>query len=393
MEKEELSLGGFDAILDNFVPKTPEDTFKTDDVQEPLDDDDLESIKKNSVEPVLKNKEINKEKDTEEDDTEEEEDIVEEPKVKTTKKEKKADEKLEDNADVDDTEDIDTNNDDDSESTVVSDFFDAISEKLGWEFGEDEEKPKDVESLIDYFTKTIEEESKPAYYSEEVEALDNFVKQGGDIKKYLTIDSEIDLDNLDMDEEDNQKAIVKKLLKEKGFSDKQIEKKVSKYEDAGLLEDEAQDALEDLKEINEQKKEQLLKEQKKQHEQQLQIQQSFYNGVVDEIKGLNNIRGIAVPEKDKKVLIDYILKPDTDGRTKYQKDYAKSGVKGLIESAYFTMNADKLLAAAKREGNNSAVDRFKHSLKNTSISTKSKKQLGRSDDSIWSSMTRQLRIS
>ena len=393
MEKEELSLGGFDAILDNFVPKTPEDTFKTDDVQEPLDDDDLESIKKNSVEPVLKNKEINKEKDTEEDDTEEEEDIVEEPKVKTTKKEKKADEKLEDNTDVDDTEDIDTNNDDDSESTVVSGFFDAISEKLGWEFGEDEEKPKDAESLIDYFTKMIEEESKPAYHSEEVEALDNFVKQGGDIKKYLTIDSEIDLDNLDMDEEDNQKAIVKKLLKEKGFSDKQIEKKVSKYEDAGLLEDEAQDALEDLKEINEQKKEQLLKEQKKQHEQQLQIQQSFYNGVVDEIKGLNNIRGIAVPEKDKKVLIDYILKPDTDGRTKYQKDYAKSGVKGLIESAYFTMNADKLLAAAKREGNNSAVDRFKHSLKNTSISTKSKKQLGRSDDSIWSSMTRQLRIS
>ena len=393
MEKETLSLGGFDAILDSFVPKTPEDAFKTDDVQEPLDDDDLESIKKNSVEPVLKNKEINKEKDTEEDDTEEEEDIVEEPKVKTTKKEKKADEKLEDNTDVDDTEDIDTNNDDDSESTVVSGFFDAISEKLGWEFGEDEEKPKDVESLIDYFTKMIEEESKPAYHSEEVEALDNFVKQGGDIKKYLTIDSEIDLDNLDMDEEDNQKAIVKKLLKEKGFSDKQIEKKVSKYEDAGLLEDEAQDALEDLKEINEQKKEQLLKEQKKQYEQQLQIQQSFYNGVVDEIKGLNNIRGIAVPEKDKKVLIDYILKPEADGKTKYQKDYAKSGVKGLIESAYFTMNADKLLAAAKREGNNSAVDRFKKSLRNTSISSKSNKQNNRSDDSIWSSMTRQLRIS
>src|SRR5574344_1956350 len=203
MEKEELSLGGFDAILDNFVTKMPEDTVKRDDVWEPLDDDDLESIKKNSVEPVLKNKEINKEKDTEEDDTEEEEDIVEEPKVKTTKKEKKADEKLEDNTDVDDTEDIDTNNDDDSESTVVSGFFDAISEKLGWEFGEDEEKPKDVESLIDYFTKMIEEESKPAYHSEEVEALDNFVKQGGDIKKYLTIDSEIDLDNLDMDEEDN----------------------------------------------------------------------------------------------------------------------------------------------------------------------------------------------
>jgi len=167
--------------------------------------------------------------------------------------------------------------------------------------------------------------------------------------------------------------VVKQLLKEKGFSTKQIDKKITKYEEAGLLEDEAQDAIEDLKEINEKKKEQLLTEQKKQYELQVQRQQEMYTSVVDEIKGLNNIRGIVVPEKDKKVLIDYILKPDTDGKTKYQKDYAKNGVKGLIESAYFTMNADKLLAAAKREGNNSAVDKFKNSLKNTSINSRSKR--------------------
>ena len=68
---------------------------------------------------------------------------------------------------------------------------------------------------------------------------------------------------------------------------------------------------------------------------------------MSEIKSLKDVRGIAIPDKDKRTLIDYILKPDADGRTKYQKDYAKGGVKNLIESAYFTMNADKLLAAAK----------------------------------------------
>lgn len=123
-------------------------------------------------------------------------------------------------------------------------------------------------------------------------------------------------------------------------------------------------------------------------------QQKFYNNVVSEIKGLKNIRGITVPEKDKKVLIDYILKPDTDGKTKYQKDYAKGGVKNLIESAYFTMNADKLLEAAKKAGSNSAIDRFKNSLKTTSVNTRSKQISKSSDDEpIWSNIARKLRIS
>jgi len=126
----------------------------------------------------------------------------------------------------------------------------------------------------------------------------------------------------------------------------------------------------------------------------LQRQQQFYDNVVSEIKGLKNIRGITVPEKDKKVLMDYILKPDIDGKTKYQKDYAKGGVKNLIESAYFTMNADKLIEAAKREGNNSAIDKFRRSLKSSSITTKSRKQAtGSDDDPIWFSAARQLRIS
>lgn len=393
MDKK-MTLGGFEAVLDSFIPN-PDGGFRNSNVDEnvnvnadefeSLDDEELEDIKNNNSE--VKNK---KEKPVEEQDTEEEEieeeDIEDKPKRKPgrPRKEETIEEETEEEEEVEDN----------NEENVVTNFFDAMAEKLNWEFEEGEEKPKSVDELINYFQNVIEENSKPEYSSEEVEALDNFVKQGGDLKKYLTIDAELDLDDIDIEDEANQKLVVKQLLKEKGFSTKKIDKLVSRYEEAGLLEDEAQDALEDLKEIKEEKKKQLLEDQKKAYREQLQRQQQFYDNVVSEIKGLKNIRGITVPEKDKKVLMDYILKPDTDGKTKYQKDYAKGGVKNLIESAYFTMNADKLIEAAKREGNNSAIDKFRRSLKSSSITTKSRKQATSSDDDpIWFSAARQLRIS
>lgn len=392
MDKK-MTLGGFEAVLDSFIPN-PDGGFRNSNVDEnvnvnadefeSLDDEELEDIKNNNIE-VKNKKEKPVEEGTEEEEIEEE-DIEDKPKRKPgrPRKEETIEEETEEEEGVEDN----------NEENVVTNFFDAMAEKLNWEFEEDEDKPKSVDELINYFQNVIEENSKPEYSSEEVEALDNFVKQGGDLKKYLTIDAELDLDDIDIEDEANQKLVVKQLLKEKGFSTKKIDKLVSRYEEAGLLEDEAQDALEDLKEIKEEKKKQLLEDQKKAYQIQLQRQQQFYDNVVSEIKGLKNIRGITVPEKDKKVLMDYILKPDTDGKTKYQKDYAKGGVKNLIESAYFTMNADKLIEAAKREGNNSAIDKFRRSLKSSSITTKSRKQATSSDDDpIWFSAARQLRIS
>lgn len=392
MDKK-MTLGGFEAVLDSFIPN-PDGGFRNSNIDEnvnvdadefeSLDDEELEDIKKNNIE--VKNKKENPVEEGTEEEEIEEEDIEDKPKRKPgrPRKEETIEEETEEEEGVEDN----------NEENVVTNFFDAMAEKLNWEFEEDEDKPKSVDELINYFQNVIEENSKPEYSSEEVEALDNFVKQGGDLKKYLTIDAELDLDDIDIEDETNQKLVVKQLLKEKGFSTKKIDKLVSRYEEAGLLEDEAQDALEDLKEIKEEKKKQLLEDQKKAYREQIQRQQQFYDNVVSEIKGLKNIRGITVPEKDKKVLMDYILKPDTDGKTKYQKDYAKGGVKNLIESAYFTMNADKLIEAAKREGNNSAIDKFRRSLKSSSITTKSRKQAtGSDDDPIWFSAARQLRIS
>lgn len=383
MEKHNNILGGFETVIDSFIPKTEQEQ----EMQQLIENEDDLEFDKNNIEddPIVEKMKKDGKIENKKDD-----DPIEEPEKKDNDKEEKTTVKVDKNDKKE--EDTIIDNQDDLEPQLITNFFDAIAERLNWSDVEDEDKPKDVDSLIDYFQKVIEEDSKPTYASEEMENLDNFVKQGGELSKYLKIEQEFDLDNIDLEDENNQKSIVKLLLREKGFNEKQIDKKIQKYEDAGLLEDEAEDALEDLKEIKEQKKEQLLAEQKRTFEEYKQRQQDFYNSVTNEIKDLKNIRGIAIPEKDKKVLIDYILKPDSDGKTKYQKDYAKDSIKNLIESAYFTMNADKLIEAAKREGSNTAINKFKNSLKNTSINSRSKTVDRNSDNTtIWNTFTRQLR--
>ena len=391
------TLNGFEAILDIMNPNVGKDNnnFDIDDAVEELTDEELEAITKQKTSKTDDNNDDD-DVDIDDDDI----DDTDDKKKKTSTKKNNKDNKntvtkTDDSDDDSDTDDDSVDNDPDEESTVVTKFFDALSEKLNWEDIEDSEKPKTAEDLVEYFKEIIEENSVPNYASEEIEKLDEFVRNGGNLRDYLQIDADIDLDEIDITEdENNQKLVLREFLKEKGFNNKQIEKKLTKYEDAGLLEDEAEDALEALKEIKIKRKEQLLAEQEKQARYNKKKQQEFFNNVVAEIKGMDNIYGIDIPEKDKKALLEYIFKPDSNGVTKYQKDYAKS-LKNLVTSAYFTMKGDSLIDIAKKKGKRDAFDTFKQSLtKNSGVNKKSRRQIINDDDtsSIWNAFTRQLRV-
>ncbi|MBO5424997.1 MAG: hypothetical protein J6A25_05745 [Lachnospiraceae bacterium] len=381
------TLFGFEAISDMFSENHSNTTLLTgtpDDTD--LSDEDLEELKKQSANarpatPGSKNKKTEEEEeDVDDDDLEDEEEEEDEPKI--SKKSKKIDE-------VDDEED--EQEVDEEESSKVTALFDAIAEELEWEFDDEEKetKPKTVEDLVTYFRDIIKEQSVPQYASEEVAKLDEFVRNGGNIADYFTVTPEIDYDNFDTTIESNQKQIVKMLLTEKGYSEKQIARKIEKYEDAGILEDEAEDALEAMKDIEESKKEQLLSQQKRAAEQRKAEQQDFIDSVVNEINAMNNVRGIKVPEKDKKALLAYIFKADANGKTQYQKDYSKS-VKNLIESAYFTMKGDILLDTAKKMGTSSAIKNLKQSLRSTGVSKGNRRINTTSASSIFSRAVQQL---
>lgn len=390
------TLNGFEAILDGLVPNVGTnknndiDNDLNDIVSEELTDEELEALRNPKKDKKVEKEEIEEEDETEDvDDVEEEEESTE---TKPKKSKKKPESKVDEDDNTEEVEDNDASDDNKSEEVIVN-FFDSLSEQLGWDDVDDEEKPKTAEELIEYFRDVIEENSVPNYASEEVEKLDEFVRNGGNLKDYFSIDADLDLDNIEVeDNEINQKLIVKEFLKEKGFSTKQIEKKITKYEDAGILEDEATDALEALRDIKAERKEKLLEQQQKQAREAEKQQQEFFQNVVSEIKGMNSIYGIDIPEKDKRALLEYIFKPDANGVTKYQKDYAKS-LKNLITSAYFTMKGDSLITIAKQKGRKDALDNFKNSLRGNGVSKKSKKQIINNDSTstIWDTFARQLR--
>lgn len=398
------TLNGFEAILESLNPnvganKTKEiDNIDNEfDAVEELTDEELEALRGKTSKKFTNNKEDEEEEEDDVDGKGEEDDDIETNEPSKTKKSSKKTTKTDkDNDTVDEKgeeDDIDSDDGTTSEELIVN-FFDSLSEQLGWSDVEDEDKPKTAEDLIEYFKDVIEENSVPQYASEEVEKLDEFVRNGGNLKDYFSIDADIDLDNIEVeDNEINQKLVVKEFLKEKGFSAKQIDKKITKYEDAGILEDEAVDALEALKDIKAERKEKLLEEQQKSAREAQKQQQTFFNNVVSEIKGMDSIYGIEIPEKDKRALLEYIFKPDAEGVTKYQKDYAKS-LKNLITSAYFTMKGDSLITIAKQKGKKDALDNFKNSLRGSGVTKKSRKQVINNDSTstIWDTFARQLRV-
>ena len=385
---EEITLNGFE-VFEDFLPganvpkKETQQTEQEEDNIDPDQDAAGEELTDEELEALR-----NPKKDKKDDNSTKEDEEQDAPTKEKTGKNKEVEE--DDNSAGEDEGSTETEETDD-DTNAVSAFFGVMAEKMGWDIDEEDEVPSTPEELVDYFQSVIEENSVPQYASEEVEALDNFVKNGGNLRDYFEIDGELDLEEINIeDDEVNQKLVVKEFLKEKGFSNKQIEKKLSKYEDAGLLEDEATDALEALKEIKEQKKQQLLKDQENQAKAAAKRQQEYFNSVVNEIKGMDDIRGIKIPEKDKRALLEYIFKPDAEGKTQYQKDWSKS-VKNLLESAYFTMKGDTLLKAAKNEGSNNAINKFKSSLNKTGVSRKTKKTDNTSTADMWKSFAQQLR--
>ena len=299
-----------------------------------------------------------------------EEDIVEDDEV-VVEDELEDAEEVDEEIDEESSEETDDENVDDEPvdepGDALSALFEAVLESEGIEIGEDIEAPKTADELVEKVRELVKSKIEPAYASEEIAQLDEYVRAGGDPRDFFALGGSLDYDNIDITNEYVQRTVVSELLEKKGYTKEQIQKKLEKYEDADILEDEAHDAVELLKEINAQEKKELLESQKMYQRQAIEEQQKFYNSVTTQIDSLESIRGIAIPKEDKKILREYILKVEEDGKTKYQKEYAKSAVKNLIESAYFTMKGDSLLTSASKNGETKAVSKLKTALKSNSI--------------------------
>lgn len=256
-----------------------------------------------------------------------------------------------------------------TEAQQVGALFDAVAESFGWNVAdiEEDKRPVTVEGLTDYLRQVVEENSVPEYADERIKQLDEYVKNGGNFEDfYAAQQQQINYEKIDLEDEVNQKAAIRELLKMNGYTDEQINNKINRYEDAGMLEDEATEAVGRLKSIKAQQTKEMHAQQEAQRKQQEEAQRKFFNDMNEQLNNLSNIRGLAIPKEDRKALFDYIFKVDADGLSQYQKDFNKNLTKNLIESAYFTMNADKLIQEAKKEGQTTAAQKLKQMLRHTS---------------------------
>lgn len=273
------------------------------------------------------------------------------------------------NDDIDDSNDSEPSEEEVTEAQQVSALFDAVGESLGWNMTDfnDDDKPVTVDQFTEYLGKVVEQNSVPKYADDRIAKLDEYVKNGGKFEDFYTKQQEsLSFENLDLENESNQKSVIRELLKYNGYTDEQINNKISRYEDADMLYDESEDALERLKFIRQQEIEDSRKQQEELAKQQEEQNKQFFQNVSQDISSLDSIRGISIPKEDRAALYDYIFKVDQDGISQYQKDFNANLSKNLIESAYFTMKGDALVSGAKRDGETSAAEKLRKLLRHTS---------------------------
>ena len=267
------------------------------------------------------------------------------------------------------TEDASDPSDEDvHEAQQVGLLFDAIGESFGWNMDDikEEDRPLTVDDLTNYMREVVQQNSVPQYADERIQQLDEYVKNGGKFEDFYGKQQQsLSYDNIDMEDEDNQKAVVSELLRYNGYTDDQIKNKISRYEDADMLEEESADALDRLKQIKQHELEMAQQQQAAYLQQQEEQSKQFYNDCMNQIKSLSSIRGVQIPKEDRAKLADYIFNVDQNGVSKFQRDYNNKDnfINNLLTTAYITMKGDSFISTAKRDGESSATEKLRKMLR------------------------------
>lgn len=353
--KKKVDLSALDGVLSGLGYNNPMSQEESTDVTNILDNDGIENLDNKNTTSNIQTSAEDDEKDNFDDNSDIPDNVLNQNK--NTSNPDDDPNKQDDPEDGDDLNNIDEPNE--NETTQIGLFFDAFAEELGWDVT-DEEKPKSTAELVNYIGELIEQNSTPQFANDQVAQLDAYVRNGGKFEDFYQRQQEsINYESMDLEDESNQKAAVREYLRYQGYNDDQINRKIERYEDGDMLEEEAEDALTQLKTIRAKELEEQERLQAQARQTQEEQARQFMESLTQSVNTLDNIRGIAIPKEDRKKLFDYITKVDADGLTAYQKDFNANMVNNLIESAYFTMKGDALLGEATRSGRTSAANKLR----------------------------------
>ena len=316
---------------------------------------------------------------------EEEEEIIDEKKDKKEKKKVEiSSEEIEESITQEKEEKKEPEDIDDTE--VITPFVDLFAEKLGWELS-DEEKPKTIDELVDFMASTIEQNSKPQYHDPIVEQFDEYMKNGGDPKRFIEVNYMVpEYDKLDVKKEDHQKKIVKDYYRLTGMKDEKIDKTIKRLSEDNELEDEAVELQKELVDLTSKEKETILKRQEQERTARDEQQRQSVAKVIDTIKKTTEINGIPLTDKDKKELVPYLFARGDDGLTPLQREAQKDPLEYAITTAFLFKNREKLKQSIDNKAKTGAADILRQRVKDERIRLRSKSdqsQVSDDDDNDW----------
>lgn len=252
------------------------------------------------------------------------------------KEQEEDDEEIEDKSDDDEdleSEGQETDEDEGGEDTGDDEpeprIVDTIAERTGLEFEEGElDDIDDTEDGVIELSERIAEKRSQQQIDEYLEdhpmtkKLMEFEQMGGDPEEFRdAFLPETDYQQVSVQEDniEQQKEIIKDSLKEKGFSKERIERNIELYEDGGMLYEEAQDSLQELRSSQEQQKEELMEQQEREFEQAQEQAEKVWNQVTETIQENDTFNNIPLPKKDKSKFQEFITPDEESGMSPRDK--------------------------------------------------------------------------
>lgn len=241
-----------------------------------------------------------------------------EKEVDNTEEESEESEELDDLEGFVETEEEEQEEEDSEEvDTPYSDYFNFLKEQNFLKTSEDFEFDGSAEKFEEALMQTEQTMAKEAMESlwsrlpaEYQKALSYSLNEGGSIKDYVRqFVDDIDYSNFSIDTETNQREVLKEYYKKTTkHDDAKIDRLLSKF-DKDELYDEAQDALDYLRDaVEEEKQAKLdrLAQEKADREKQVQESNQRIANLIKDTK--------SVPDKIKPKLSDFIFKPTKVGK-------------------------------------------------------------------------------
>jgi hypothetical protein len=231
-----------------------------------------------------------------------------------------------------------------SEETVEDDIplVKELSEKLGFEF--EEEFEDSVEGIVELSKRAAEkfaEQELDSIFNEypEVKQLLEYMSMGGDPTKYMnTVFPEMDYNTVELtDDERQHEGLVRQELMLKGYSQEDIQAEIEDYKAGGILENKAKRALANLKKHQVAEKQNILKSQKEEYENQQREIETFWNGVNDTISKASQFKGLNIPEAEKKAFFEYLSKPVKDSKSQRDLDVEAADMETRLAIDYLLM--------------------------------------------------------